>query len=539
MKRIVPLLLVLMLLCGCSVTEVPSTSESSIPTEAPTNEPIPTEMPTEAPFESELLEGGIRVHTDYSQYTLDTPMQPKYTRLSQEHISELQPRDDYGMLYPFVGNRICSDYSYKTYYGMVDASGCIVVDAVYDSINLVSRDYWDLYQHGDLDFPMWALGKTGLTEYGYATTTYALASLDGSFVSEHIYSQLTAYDEYVFAYIYHNDDAVQLHVYDMEGNLCLDSKDLPFCDRLDSYYDAITYGDGLFTVILEGPSGEREYYIADWEGNLLYGPFQQAECYHDGYALVGKTDDLYAFIDVNGNYFLDMEFSSAWAFRNGYADAKDAASGQCMLLSAEEKIVFSVDADGCYWDGKFFSVTINEDGFWRERFYNKKGEFLYEGTQEEYCSLFGSEEQAYVNVDNKIINLQTGEEYTLEGMSAYYVYSYDTYYPFEEVSYFQVNCYDEEESEYTLFDRSFRKVISTNGYIDITQDAFTKERYITIVNGNVEIYSIDAQPIATFQFPNYRFVNNRVLCYNDMYSCYYDLEGNLLFCYPYSGMGDD
>ncbi len=527
MKRLVLFLLALSLLCGCStISQKPTLPDESI-TAGPTTQPItpePTER-SEPPYDKEVLEGGIWVQTDYSKYARDE-LTPKYTRLTQEHIPALQPSNDYGAIYPFVGSRNDSDWGELILYGMMDASGCVVADAVYSDIDLICATTQER------NCLMWRLCKTVTDANGYPEQKYAFAALDGSFVSEHIYTSVSAYEEYVLARIY-EDDHIIVHVYDAQGNLCLNSEDLPFHDRLGTYSD-FKYGGGFFVVGLDDYS---EYYISDWSGNLLYGPFDHAESYTNGYAVVKKDDERYVYLDKNGNEWMDREFTFAESFYRGYAAASDKDSGRQFLLSATDGVVVSVDADSAYWDGDHFSTSTSTFSGWINRAYNTEGELLHEWADDDYCELIGSPDLLHDYAEGKITKLKTGEECFLGDNDEYYVGFFSYIDSFEPIPYFYVSYYSEPKKA-VLFDESLNEVLSATDF-GVAEDSFRKKNYIVSVDGKTRIYDMNAELILTLPFTDYEIYNDMVLCYDNAASYYYDMDGNMMFCFPYVGIGGD
>ena len=354
MKRLIALLLMLALLCGCSATQ-------GTPTQ-------PTE--TENPYDSFL------VHTDYSNYQPKENLQAKYTRLSDDFISELQPSDDYGMLYPFIGSHNGDPYSPVLKYGMIDQNGRIVVDAVYNEIEPVRLSSGE-------QIPMWCLSAYMETD-NRAQERCALASFDGSFVTELIYRYVTAYEDYVLADV---AETQITHVYDRNGKLCLDSSSWALSERFgtdtniyNGYgWGIISYGDGIFTVGLDDG-----VYYADWDGNLIAGPFFSGGAFTDGYAWVMLEENAYAYIDTEGNKLLGMEFPYAESFQNGYAVAEISNEKQALICAADGTVL-TFDGYSSQIDESVLTVW-GLDG--KDRFYNLKGELIFEAPDDNFYSIY-------------------------------------------------------------------------------------------------------------------------------------------------------
>ncbi len=140
--KIIAVLLAFALLAGClplRPAESPSASSeppasatpSAVPSAAPSDEPSAEPSGTPAP-------SGPPVYTDWSQ--LDPPDYPedKYTYSPHYSGEKLTPGDDYGLLLPYIGAAIDTDDwepGYAYYYGVMDRSGRVVTDAVYDNVS--------------------------------------------------------------------------------------------------------------------------------------------------------------------------------------------------------------------------------------------------------------------------------------------------------------------------------------------------------------------------------------------------------------------
>lgn len=255
MKRIVFFLLLTALLLTACTSTTPPTEPSTQPTEA-TKVTEPTQTA-----------GGVRVKTDYSAYAERSAVTPQYTRWSDEPLTDLQPSDEYGTLYPFPGVPQYDSYGagytdfYGYLYGMVDAEGRIAADPVYASVELL------IDRNSLTRLPLWVLKKRGpVSEDGRSTDDfYALAAQDGSFVTDCIYRAVFCRDDRVIA-VRGLDDSLSFDVFDLQGNLLLSSEDLEFSDRITDDTYSLTYGEGLLTV----PLGTGEFYETDTYSQYYY-----------------------------------------------------------------------------------------------------------------------------------------------------------------------------------------------------------------------------------------------------------------------------
>lgn len=513
MKRFIAMLLLVTLLCGCSATQAPSVMQ-------------------EPPFEKETIQGGILVHTDYSKYGPQVVPERKYTRLSPEFISELQPSDDYGMLYPFVGG--VSNDSYDTYlqYGMVDKNGRIVVDAVYSRIEPVRHDYNSTAEQ----IPMWTLGTITESD-SWGELCYALAAFDGSFVTEQIYTYVRAYEEYVLAEFVDAQGTQITHVYDKHGNLCLDSSDWALSERIASNpvgYGGGTsgirnYGNGLFCVDL----GKGMYY-ADWDGNLIAGPYTYGEAFSDGYALVHLGLNAYIYIDTEGNKLLDMDFYHAESFVGGFAAASISETEQ-VLISAKDGIILR--CEGYHSDIRESTFCVWND---KDVFYNLNGELLF-ASPEDFASyeLLGDGKFVYNYQSGVIFNTETGKELQGDGHNQFEYYDapasilyHESFLSGESVDYI-----------YYIVDEDLNLLYEiTDDVVDHTKDVLTGQGYYrSRMYGQkiTKLYGSQWENPLELQGEFDRIFGGRIVCYDELGSYQYDMKGNMVFCYLYfAGNGD-
>lgn len=306
MKRLISLLMLLSLLltaCGSSpppVTE-PSTELPSDPTAANTGQSEASAAETPPTEMQEPPTSGVK--TDFSHY-YDSPVAaPKFTRLSDGPLTELRPNNNGLQLYPFAGKRkpVAED-AYSYLYGIVDETGCIMVDPIYEEVVPLINDTTDEI------LPIWVLRKAG----DYFKGTIGFAAMDGSFAVDCIYAEVYANDGRLIAFYPQEPSDISIHnspirfdVYDLSGRLLFSSEELPFGAELIGPAYNYTYGEGLYTVFFRDPERAEFYsgiaYYMDEEGQILLGPYYSAEPFIGGIAEVSPIDSSTLYIDKTGS----------------------------------------------------------------------------------------------------------------------------------------------------------------------------------------------------------------------------------------------
>ena len=509
MKRLIAILLLTSLLCGCAATQTPSVPEE-----------------TKLQIEQEVLPGGVWVQTDYSQYAPQENLETKYTRLSPEFISELQPSDDYGMLYPFVGNLVATDYgAYDVKYGLVDESGRIVVDAVYTHVTPVSYDY----EYEGPQLPIWVLEKTVQSALA-PRRICAIAGFYGSFVTEPIYSNVYAYEDYILGFYYDEKDRRMVHVFDQNGKLCLDSSAWSiFAQDQNSavntsggFFGVISYGSDRFEVSLT----DGTYYL-DWDGNIVCGPYVYGNCFIDGYAEIAKENYRYAFIDPDGNEMWDTEFSYVQDFQHGFARG-ETVSGEQALISATDGIVLRCEGYSTSLAGSVFTV-FSDSGY---RCYSLNGDLIYEASSSQYCEIYGDGKFLFDYEASTIRNLQTGKEWSIDNSEISWV----DYY--KELSRLCCFTYGKDFCYYVL-DEDFNILRQSDRCMEFIEDPLTQKAYIYIGEEVPSICNAQLEVLFKKSGTNWSVFNDRIIGYDDLASYHYDMQDNLLFCYRYPiGIGD-
>ncbi len=87
------------------------------------------------------------------------------------------------------------------------------------------------------------------------------------------------------------------------------------------FMQAMRFGSGLAPVLV-APDASRDdeggWYYIDTDGSVVLGPFEWADSFHDGLAIVGTRDGQNAYIDTSGN--IVWSAPNAWLQENGSLD---------------------------------------------------------------------------------------------------------------------------------------------------------------------------------------------------------------------------
>ena len=577
MKRRIAYLLIftalLGLLAGCAArTDAPETVPSSEAAPAPTTdfEPAPTDStqtasaePTQdaatgttpgglqPPAERTVTPGGVAVRTDYGAYTAkDAPVTPKFTRLSAEAMPDLTARDDYGTLYAFVGALYESDFVRMGKYAFADAQGRVVTDPVYNSVTQLRT--------ADGQKGVWCFEKAFAEErvddngisYAVNNERCGIATLDGAVVTDCRYERVSAGERCVMCiYPTVEGETPRFDLYDYDGTFLTTSAELPIAGRLygfpgwfaclgdyllvglhsDEYADR---GDGVFREV-------ADYYLADPDGTLRFGPFASVTQSGEYFAVTLK-DETNALMDAEGNYLFGRSFLRI--FRNDddrFVVQKDENDSYHILDAAGNEI-FTYDGTNCPgWDGVGYVCSTSEpfNGGYKRRYYDRdgnelplpaRGEWGRVGLTDIFADSIGS--------GGVVFSLKTGERVELGLGTGFYIDPCDWETP--EFPYIMARKQVTEQNFYcydtTVYDDQLREVLRFRGSCFVLRDMVNGTPYfVATENGSSTLYDAQMQPVRTVKSTarySLMLQDGFLSCFDDRATYIYNPDGTLLLC---------
>ena len=232
----------------------------------------------------------------------------------EAYIDTLQPSDDYGQLYPYIG-KVLYDNSFvgsDMRNGLVDARGRIVVDPVYSWVSYGSTgpepdtDYLTLtYPLGRNDVKAQRIARD--TDFYVLRRHFQFASSDGSWVSPIFYGDSATLSGDRVIITLNSDDPEEVwtargfrsQIFDLDGVLLseVEGSLFGFSEDLTVLQRQVNI-DGQNTAV---------YSYLDKDGQVVIeGPFSSASNFHDGQAMVSlENGAFYAIIDKQGNYIVE------------------------------------------------------------------------------------------------------------------------------------------------------------------------------------------------------------------------------------------
>ncbi len=547
MKKIICLALLLsLLLTGCGIPSITPVTEPTAETmEASLN------TPSESMPSSEADNFHVGVYTDFSVYSKeDEPLpSPLYT-VSKDAADQLPfatPRN----LYPYAGSilRDRQGYDQGFLYGLVDRNGTLITLPIYNSIDLLYNNRTKSYS------PFWVVQKYEKateqwedgTFYDYQRTKHGLVSMDGTFVLDCIYDNISLYEDRILC----SRDAETtgsvpiVEAYDTTGILRFSTEDHSFDSALSGSY--ASYGEGLYILSFKDNSPDAEaydtcdYFVAE-DGKVLYGPYYSASPFHDGIASVSLDFNQVTYLRRDGTLFPET-YAYANSFENGFAIVTDEHWNNGLIDTNGDVYIAPAGNITHTVDGAYIAWGQGEAGALPTRCYDEYGNFLWE-SQEEWAGVL-SRDLIYhsTQTSTTVKSILTGREITLP------VDAVGEYQPHAEDPYVVLYSFQPTVETFTHYILTsdleiFAEVSSPNMFLSESVNIIGKDNYgFALRDGNqVTLYESPNNPIGSYSMPSFQeaslFPDGTVSFTLENYTEFYDKDGNLFLRYTFDPMDD-
>ena len=464
--------------------------------------------PGEAPTE------GSDIHTDYSAYAPNGGTPAKYTLFDCLH-DRLEPRADYGDIFPYRGAQLygswdenSSDYQMGSLMGFFNHRGQLITDPLYTEISPVILDE----QTGDY---FWVV-STGNGNFGWVTR-------DGSFVSEIKYDSLYMLGEYLFASTDHQNREFQL--LDRQMHVVADQDDFTFDGRR---FLPSAFLNGKFLCYYEDADWNQVSLLLDRDRNIL---MEIA-----GYLSIDDNGIVTAYdqdwnVTLYGPDLTPIELPEVG--RNRFvtqlgARFYEVTGDDGRVIQDKSGSLFAWDYDAAFFsgDGGFY---ITKDG--KTDHFDANGRLLYSGIASGWNHL-GSGIFSEFAEETLVLHKLPGDK-TLSFPNGSYAYSLG-----DVIS---VNVCEDEWQCY-LVDKELNPLPQISTEVGALYDVVTEEPYLVCYDsygfsGEQRLLTADAQTQLFRANGELGVQAGYLTVSNDWaFSCY-DPQGELIFCYPYYGMG--
>ncbi len=514
MKRIIAVIFVLSALCvflwGCK-------GEADIAVEPSSNAPVSTEA---TPTETDPTDSGIA----------------KYTRLSQDPLTELIPAENYGYILPYCAGLAHEDFCGEAYgsYGFMDTNGMILVDPVYQYIDALCPE--DGYGFAPC---VWLMKQGEITDgdmtgfhYYLNNEKCGLATADGSTVIDLVYDDIEVLGNHIFAKKYLDEyyEVYDVDIYNFN------------CERIGSLTNLNVRIQGFREDILRIEKDFETYYM-DLSGEIFAGPFYSAEDFSCGYGLVEIETSFgteYTYVDKEGKRLSDgwtvnvedgesihiTGFTEAESFVGGVASVRvDYSWEQYSVLTPENEFLF---------DFRIFNRFICEEDYilnnalGSTEVYDHKGELLWSLPEHELMPVSGDGAYLYDPYENKIYNWKTGT--VTEGFEG----ACETALPWPYYEDFPYPLF--EGNEQIWADQELNLLARMDEFATLRRDPLSGEYYFIEVDDSKCTLILPHAELDMTELTTDRDVSlcgSLILCEDEDACCYYTRDMELIFRYPY------
>lgn len=493
-------------------------------------EDLPRHTPKPAaPVSTPALTEPSGVFTNWSHLTEYAPPENLYSRLQAGPMEKLAPSKDHGRLLPFEGESVYSagEYAWQvgSKYGLVTMDGCIVLDPVCSNIYRLSN--YDYAGNTTTYYDMLVLEKTVYdpeTAYdewnrGY-TTVYALAALDGSWVTDFAFSSI--YGSAAGAICCRDYEENLAVCYGEDGGVVFDTADWPLREQMENYtlYSLMYYAEGYAPVQLKDGS----WVFVDLQGGTLDAAdgerLDWAYGFSCGVAAV-EVDGLMGYIDKAGQWAVEPQYRYVNNFSHDRAIVT-TPEGTCYAIDPTGRRLYEFPGDAMLEpteDGGYcYYVYIDNES----KYYDENFELVTIGGQpakHNYGAGF------FAMRDDGITVMADGRELFIPGADGV-TRCGDLFIAIE---------YDETSYTYRglLLDKDGNILLEAeNGSFSQIVDDVTGERYITKVSdaGGQSVYSMAGELLVS-DYTYGEMVDGLVPCRDAVSTGYKNLRNEWVFRY--------
>ena len=239
---------------------------------------------------------------------------------------------------------------------------------------------------------------------------YAVASLDGSFVTDCVYGYVLALGENILCS--EGWSSGTFTIFSPDGDVLLTEQDLDFADRMPEYGWSLRGGenDRILVSLTDGD------YFMNYQGELVLGPYNNAFEFSGGLAAVSADGEHYGVIDADGHMFLPDRFTSITTDCPRGVIACDNENHRAALYSRTGELVFELDGDYMTEEPYGFSIRLWDEG--RTHMVDPDGKTLFWITDGAWSQMYGTSWVVADTADGLIAqNSLTGARTKLEDLT--------------------------------------------------------------------------------------------------------------------------
>lgn len=473
-------------------------------------------VPISAP--GTAVRSGSDVAVDYTHYAPLGRTEAKFTLFDCPH-DYLEPRGDYGLIFPYDGCQLWGswededwDYWAGKNKGFYNELGQLITDPVY---SLIYRSSFDDLENDDYYWIVEQDERSGIV------------SKDGSFFSGLHYEGVYSLGGMILCTRDYSLGTFDL--YDRNFRLVKTERDFVTADYAWLYPNEIQ--DGRYCGALHSRYAEDyTYAVMDENGRILLESDNYMQLNPDGTCLIYDDDWNVTIHEEDGSLktFADYDcFSSLYRINDNF----------WLVVPVGESAIIT-DKNGTLFEWGFDDyLTYSDDTFCVIRddtstLYDAKGRRLLSDIPKDWNYL--GDKIFYEHTDTGTIIHKMPEDKTTTIPDEIWGYALKDL--------FVLTYFDSEQGYIKLMDKNLELLPGDFGSINWITDMYTGENYLLIYDaygfvGEQRIMSMDAQTEYFRANGEISVQNGNFVVSDDWSYRVYDRDGNVLFCYPYYGMG--